>query len=77
MGWFVAVVVIAYLAMAVFWSKRYYLRRHGVVASRGDVGATSAGLIGLLWPITIWFERSATLDPVNTRDIRASVSTPN
>ena len=56
MGWFVAIVVSAYLVMAVFWSKRYYLRRHGVVASRGDVGATSAGLIGLLWPITIWFE---------------------
>jgi hypothetical protein len=56
MGWFVAVLVILYISVAVFCAKRYYVRRHGVIARHGEPGTSTAGLIGMLWPATMWFQ---------------------
>jgi hypothetical protein len=56
MGWFAAVFVIIYFGITVFCAKRYYLRRHGVTARQGEPGTATAGLIGWLWPASLWFE---------------------
>jgi len=55
MGWFLAVLALTYFGIGVFLAKRYYLRRHGVVATSGDRGLSTAGFIGLSWPVTVWF----------------------
>jgi len=55
MGWFLAVLALTYFGIGVFLAKRYYLRRHGVAATSGDRGLSTAGFIGLNWPLTLWF----------------------
>ena len=55
MAWFLAVLALTYFGIGVFLAKGYYLRRHGVVATSGDRGRSTAGFIGLSWPVTVWF----------------------
>lgn len=49
------VLVLIYLVAAIWLAKRYFWRRHGVAPLKGDAGTTTAGFIGLSWPVSIWF----------------------
>lgn len=53
MGWLIFAAMLAYFIMAVVIARRYFLRRHGLSARSGDVGAVVAGMVGLLWPISL------------------------
>jgi len=72
MGWFLAVLALTYFGIGVFLAKRYYLRRHGVAATSGDRGLSTAGFIGLNWPLTVWF--AAVRNPETWR-IQAVIAT--
>jgi hypothetical protein len=56
MGWFIIITILIYIIMSSYTAKRYYLRRHGVTPQRGEPGTSTAGMIGLLWPITLFLE---------------------
>ncbi len=54
MGWIVAALVLAYLVAMRYVGRRYFAHRHGVSLEKGEVGVLSAGMIGVVWPITIF-----------------------
>lgn len=51
---FTLIVVVGYLIALRVVGRRYYARKHGVLARPGGVGTMGAGLVGLAWPITVW-----------------------
>ena len=53
MGRLIVAAVLAYFVSAMVIAKRYCLRRHGLSARSGDVGAFVAGMVGLCWPISL------------------------
>jgi hypothetical protein len=54
MGFVYFILVLAYLSIMIYVGRRYFARRHGVGIVKGDTGVTTAGLIGLLWPVTLF-----------------------
>jgi hypothetical protein len=51
----VAILALGYLVTASLLAKRYFRRRHGIGPVKGDTGTISAGLVGLLWPVSACF----------------------
>ncbi len=55
--------VLVYLIAATCVAKWYFARRHGVVPSKGDTGTMTAGVIGLAWPLSVWFPQVRRPEP--------------
>jgi hypothetical protein len=54
MGWFIAVLVIAYFVGVRIVARRYFARRHGVSLEQGEPGGYRAAMVGAAWPVTAW-----------------------
>jgi hypothetical protein len=53
---FIVLLFVIYFGVAIFTTKRYFLRRHSVLFRQGDRGTVQAIVVGLLWPAMLWSE---------------------
>ena len=52
-GWLVATAVISYFIGVRITGRRYYARRHGLSFERNGLSSNVAGLLAMLWPVTL------------------------